>query len=267
MRVLVPVMCQQGQVYSNFLLSIVELLEKSWNHKHQCAREIIAQIPGFDQNNPEHKKIFDFNMHHHTIDIAVYALTGESLLGRGRNHCAQVALTGNFDKIFFIDADEGFTWDNFRTLAMSEHPIAGGVVPLKAYVTPGSFETSLNFLPFLEDEIFFDDSMRTLKSTLRMARAKKSTWLEVAFTGTGFLCVDTKVFAKLAETSAEYIYPNPKTGVSEVHWSFFDGGPMDQRYLSEDWSLCDKARNAGYKIMINSDVRVNHTGPHQFVAG
>lgn len=267
MKVLVPAMCQQGQVYATFMTSLLSVFEHSVAQKQQAAREIIAQIPNFDANNPEHKKIFDHNMNHHTIDISIYTMTGESLLGRGRNHCAQVALTKGFDKIFFIDADEGFTWDNFRTLATSPYPIAAGLVPLKTYPTPGSFETVLNFLPFNEDEMFFDDSLRTLKSTLRMARAKRSEWIEVAFTGTGFLCMDVAVFAKLAETSPEYIYPDPSSGVSEVHWSFFDGGPIEDHYLSEDWSAMEKARQAGYKIMVNTNVRADHTGPHKFVAG
>lgn len=265
MKILVPTMCQQGQVYATYMLSLVNLVERSFAHKQQVAREIIAQIPGFDMNNPQLKQQFDLNMAHHTFDIGVYALTGESLLGRGRNHCAQVALTGGFDKIFFIDSDEGFTWEQFVAVAGSPHPIAAGLVPLKAFVSP-QHETSLNFLPYLDDEIFFDDSLRTLKSTMRMARAKRSKWLEVAYTGTGFLCVDTTVFAKLAETAAEYIYPNPHNGVPELHWSFFDGGPMHEKYLSEDWNLCEKAREIGYKIMVNTDVRVSHTGPHTFNA-
>jgi hypothetical protein len=268
MRVMISTLCQQGQVYSQFMLSVLECYQKSIEHKNQVAKEIIAQIPGFSAENPEHKRAFDMNMAHHTIDIGLYTQGGESLLARGRNHAAQVALTQGWDKIFFIDADEGFTWQDFVTIAGSPHPVSAGLVPLKTYPKyPLSFETSLNFLPFLEDEKYFDNGLRTLASTIKMAEGRGSAWLKVAYTGTGFLCVDVKVLAKLAETCSEYVYPNPHTGNPETHWSFFDGGPMHGQYYSEDWQFCSKARDAGFDIMVNVNVRATHTGPHQFLAG
>src|SRR3990167_11436476 len=212
MKILVGTLCQQGQVYSNFLLSMLDVYQKSILHKNEVARQIVAQIPNFNQQDPQHKATFDTNMHHHTLDVGLYTLGGESLLARGRNHMAQVAMTEGWNKLFFIDADEGFTWENFMAIAGSPYPVAAGLVPLKTYVDyPRSFKTSLNFLPFLEDECFFVGSLRTLESTLRLARAKKSDWIKVAFTGTGFLCIDVGVFAKLAETAEEYTYPSPRT--------------------------------------------------------
>ncbi len=267
MKVLIPTLCQQGQLYSDFAMSLQLLNQYSAQQKQQIHNQIIKQIPNFDEKNPEHQQTLAFNMAHHTIEFGVYTQGGESLLARGRNHAAQVALTQGWDKILFIDADEGFTWSDVYALVGSPHPISAGLVPLKTYPVPGSFETVLNFLPFVEDEIFFDNSLRTLRGTLRMSNAKKSHWIEVPFTGTGFLCVDTSVFAKLAETCDEYIYPSPATGVPELHWAFFDGGPIDDRYFSEDWAFCQKARAAGYKVMVNTNVRVTHVGPHKFVVG
>lgn len=267
MKVLVGTLFNQSMLHSNFHRSMMDVYQQSIVNKNEVARQIMSQIPNFSAANPEHKQTFDLNMNHHTFDIGEYSLGGESLLARGRNHIAQVALTGGWDKLLFVDSDEGFTWADFTTLATAPYPVAAGLVPLKAYPIPGTFETSLNFLPFQEDEIFFDDSLRTLKSTLRMARAKKSPWIEVAYTGTGFLCVDVAVFAKLAETTPEYIYPNPNTQQPEVHWAFFDGGPMHDQYFSEDWSFASKCRDSGFKVMVNVNVRASHVGPHQFVAG
>lgn len=267
MRILVGTLMQQGQVYGNFHQSMIEVFQNAERHKQAIANQIARQIPNFDLKNQEHQATFNATMNAHTIEVGQYTLGGESLLGRGRNHMAQVALTQGWDKLFFIDADEGFTWEQFRAIAQSPHPVAAGLVPLKAFPIPNSYETVLNYLPFLEDEAFFDDSTRTLKATKRLARAKKSNWIEVAYTGTGFLCVDVSVFAKLAEKSAEYTYPNPQTGIPQVHWSFFDGGPMYGQYLSEDWTFCEKAREAGFKIMVNTDVQVTHAGPHTFRAG
>lgn len=288
MRILIPALSPQGQVHAAYSDSQKTLMHRAQAYNaekykqidQELASKIIQQIPNFDIKNEQHQKMladsrnlpqniqaFQQAYHRLSIDINFYTLGGESLLARARNHCAQVALTEGYDKIFFIDSDQGFSFEDFYKLLMSPHPISAGVVPLKAFPVPGSFETSLNFMPFMEDEIFFDGSLRTLKSTLRMARAKRSEWIEVAFTGTGFVCVDTSVFAKLAENCQEYIFPNPRSGQPEVHWAFFNEGPINDRYFSEDWALCHRARELGYKIMVNVNARCSHVGPHTFVAG
>lgn len=250
------------------MLSVLDCYNHAILHKQHVAKEIVSRIPGFDPNNPEHRQTFDLTIAQNTIDLGLYTLNGESLLSRGRNHIAQQALTQGWDKLFFIDADEGFSWAQLVAIATSPYPIAAGLVPLKTYPKfPHTFETSLNYLPFQDDEKYFDNALRTLSSTIKMAQGHGSPWVEVAFTGTGFLCIDVSVLAKLAETAEEYIYPNPHTGNPETHWSFFDGGPINNIYMSEDWSFVEKCRNAGYKCMINTDVRVSHTGPHTFMAG
>lgn len=288
MRILLPALCQQGQVYQNYWLSSLEAQKAAAAHNSEVYRKIedeltqkiTQQIPGFSMENPEHvrllqnsralpqnQQMFQQAYQRECIDLNFYAMMGETLLARGRNHAAQVALTQGFDKLLFIDCDEGYSFNDIKTLIFSGYPVAAGVVPLKTYPVPGTFKTSLNYLPFLDDEMFFDGSLRTLEATQRMARAKKSKWIKVAFTGTGFMCLDVSVFAKLAETAEEYMYPNPMTGNPEVHWAFFDGGPMNGIYFSEDWCLCDKIRDLGIDIMVNIDVRADHMGPHKFVAG
>lgn len=231
-------------------------------------QQILANFKDFDQANPEHIKAVQHAMWQHTYEISLYTMSGESLLPRARNHCAQVCLTQNWDKLFFIDADTGWRWDDFKAIVSSNEPIMGGVVPLKTFVDyPRSFKTSLNYLPFLEDEKYFDRSLRTLESTVKMAQGHGSPIVEVPFTGTAFLCIKREVLMELAKTSQEYLYPNPATGQPELHWSFFDGGPIDGIYLSEDWRFCHNARQAGFKININTNVRMTHVGNHQFVAG
>jgi hypothetical protein len=268
MKVLVGMPCALGMVTSQACLSLLDTQASAANHKQEFYRQLMAQNPGLDQRNPEHVAALQKTMNQYTIDCAVYQMSGESLLTRARNHCAQVALVQGYDKLFFIDADMGWTWNDFREIALSPYPIIGGVAPLKTYPNrPNSFETPLNFLPFLEDEKYFDRSQRNLAGTIRMATGHNSPIVKVAFTGTAFLCIHRSVLLKLAETAPDYIYPDPATGQAQTHWSFFDGGPIDSVYYSEDWVFCDKARNAGFDINIHTGVRISHTGNHTFVAG
>lgn len=268
MKVLIGMPCAGGMLTSQTCLSLLDTQAQCAAHKAEFYRELMKQNPGIDQNNPEHVAALQKTMNQYTLDVSVYQMCGESLIPRARNHCAQVCLTQGYDKLFFIDADQAWSFNDFREIALSPLPIYGGVVPLKTYPNfPMSYETSLNFLPFLEDEKYFTRALRTLSGAINMANGHGSAIVKVAFTGTAFLAIHRSVFLKLAETAKEYIYPNPVSGQPETHWSFFDGGPVDSVYYSEDWSLCEKARQAGYDININVNVRIPHIGQHKFVAG
>jgi hypothetical protein len=176
------------------------------------------------------------------------------------NHIAQVCLTGGWDKLMFIDADAGWTWDNLKKILMSPHPVTAGVCPLKTY------PISLNFLPFREDEKYFENAQRSVASMKAMAAGHQNSLVKVPFVGTAFMCIDRKVLAKLAETADHYIYPNPHTGQPESHWDFFKVHSVSDTYLSEDWSFCDQARKKGFDVYIDTEVIITHTGNHLFRA-
>lgn len=192
------------------------------------------------------------------IQPVLYTLSQESLLPRGRNHIAQVAMKEKYNKLFFIDADTGWFPEQFMHIVASPFPIVAGCVPLKTY------PTVMNYLPFKEDEKYFVNALRTPESTKRMRDAYGKAEIPVAFTGTAFLCIDVGVFDKLSETEKTYQYPNPFNGQSETHWDFFGGGPDKGTYYSEDWSFCKKARDAGYDVRVNMDIMVNHVGNHVY---
>lgn len=268
MRVLIGTPAGEGKVTTQFLLSFIETQNAARNHKDALAKEIIAQNPTINFNEPNNLHGLQLTLGKHCIYIGLYTLANESLLARGRNHIAAQALYGGWDKLFFIDADEGWSWDDFKALALSPHPLIAGVVPLKVYPKyPHNFETSLNFLPFLEDEKYFDRALRTLSSTIKMAQGHGSNLVKVAFTGTGFLCIDRSVLMKMSETAEAYSYPEPYTGQNTTHWSFFDGGPIDGEFLSEDWKFAARARELGFDVIIDVNVRVSHCGSHVFRVG
>lgn len=192
------------------------------------------------------------------IQPVLYTLSQESLLPRGRNHIAQVAMKEKYQKLFFIDADTGWFPEQFMHIVMSPFPIVAGCVPLKTY------PIVLNYLPFKEDEKYFVNALRTPEATRKMREAYGKAEVPVAFTGTAFLCIDTGVLEKLSETTETYQYPNPFSGQQETHWDFFGGGPMSGTYYSEDWAFCKKARDIGFDVRVNLDIMVNHVGTHVF---
>ncbi len=260
MKILIGTPCGGGVATVQYMLSFIEVMQNSQNHKQEIQREILKQIKGFDEKNPQHAQSFNLTMQKYSYDIGLYTLAGESLLQRGRNHIAQVALTQGWDKLFFIDADAGFTWAQFRQIIDSPHPLTAGICPLKTY------PISLNYLPFKEDEQFFENAQRSVVSTKKMAESHGSPLVKVPFVGTAFMCIDRSVLMKLSETADHYSYPNPYSGQAESHWDFFKVESVADTYLSEDWSFCDKARKAGFDVYIDTNVIINHTGNHTFRA-
>lgn len=260
MRVMIGTPCGGGQATTQYLLSMLETYNSTAQHRQAVARQFVSQVPGFNQAQPDHARALQDALIKHSYDIGLYTLAGESLLQRGRNHIAQVAISQAWDKLMFIDADAGWTWPQLETILKSPHPITAGLCPLKMY------PISLNYLPFQEDELHFEGGIRTLESTKALAKAKGSPIFEVPFVGTAFLCIDTKVFREMAETCDHYIYPDPHTGEPQSHWDFFKVESVNNTFLSEDWSFCHRARQMGYKVYVNSDVIISHTGNHTFKA-
>lgn len=193
------------------------------------------------------------------IELGVYTLGHESLISRGRDHCAAVALYGKWDKLFFIDADQGWTFEHFEKLVDSDKPIIAGVTPLK------TLPISLNFLPKETDEFYFKDRMRSYDSLKAMREGHKQAEINVGYVGTGFMCIDVaKCLMPLSEHAEPFRYPNPETGQLITHWQFFPTRPINKRSLSEDWGFLNFARKHGIEPYINADVQVTHTGNFTF---
>lgn len=260
MRVLVGTPCGGGQVTVQYMLSFMECINQVTLHKQELAREIQRQSPGFDHKNPDHAQAFNNTIRQHSYDLNLYTLAGESLIQRGRNHIAQVALSGAFDKLMFIDADAGWSWGQLKKILDTPGDVVAGLCPLKTY------PISLNYLPYAEDEKFFEGGVRSVEGTKKMVEAHKAQLMKVPFVGTAFMCIGTHVLRALAETADHYVYPNPYTGEPESHWDFFKVESIRGTFLSEDWGLCHRARQAGFKVEVDTEVIITHTGNHTFRA-
>ncbi len=195
------------------------------------------------------------------IDLGLYTLGNESLISRGRDHCAAVAMYQKWDRLFFIDSDQGWTFEQFEMIINSDKPIIAGITPLK------TLPIALNFLPKESDEFYFKDRMRSYESLLAMREGHGQPEINVGYVGTGFFCIDVaKVLMPMSEQAASYRYPNPRTGQLTTHWQFFRTMPIGGMAKSEDWGFVSFARECGIETWINADVAVTHTGAMTFDA-
>lgn len=196
-------------------------------------------------------------------NVGLYTLANESLISRGRNHIAQVALTQGWDRLIFIDADVSWTWPQFKSVidncdAKQNRGVVAGSCPLK------TFPIRLNFMPYNDDEKFFPDYLKTAEGMVEMALSHGSPLIPVPYIGTAFMCIDVQVLRDLAPVTPWYTYPDPITHEDVKHWDFFPVGPIKNQFVSEDWGFCHIAREFGHSVYLDSDVIVNHTGPHTY---
>lgn len=256
-RILIGTPCGGGQASTHYMLSMIEVLSNVQKVQHNIfIRDQLRQAQNAGQINEQNLAALNQLEAMNLVDmeIGLYTLANESLLGRGRNHIANVAIRGGWNKLFFIDADARFSVDQFMAVALSPYDFTAGVCPLK--ILP----ISLNYLPFEDDEFYHKDNLRSVGSLLAMKAGHKKRHIPIAFVGTAFMCLSRKVLLDLASVSPEYQYPNPQTGHLQTHWDIFSTGPMFEKYSSEDWSACQKARDLGYDVMIDSDVIISHVG-------
>lgn len=196
--------------------------------------------------------------------VGSFVLGNESLIPRGRNRCAAAALRGGWDKLFFIDADIGWKWEDFKKVAEAPVEICGGAVPIKAY------PISLNFNPLPEDQEYFEGTSRP-PSVLNhlMTMHGGNPIVPVRHLGTAFLCIDAKVLKALAINERRFVYDDYSTGNLIDMWDLFPIGPAgdtsgNRVYMSEDWGFCNIAADAGFKTHVHAEVICSHTGSHTF---
>ncbi len=195
------------------------------------------------------------------IDLGLYTLGNESLISRGRDHCAAVAMYQKWNKLLFIDSDQGWTFQDFEKLVDSDKPIIAGVTPLK------TLPIALNFLPKETDEFYFKDRMRSYESLIAMRDGHGQAEINVGYVGTGMMCIDVeRVLMPLSEHAKSFRYPNPRTGQLTQHWQFFRTTPLKGMGQSEDWGFVSFAREHGIETWINADVVATHTGNFTFDA-
>jgi hypothetical protein len=190
----------------------------------------------------------------------------ESLIHRARDRAAMFMIEGGFDKLLTIDADITWTYEDFKRIVTSDKDIVGGSYPLK------TFPIVVNFNPLTDKggELFSTNRGMDLDAFTKFKEkyADPETGLaEVMHLPTGFLCVTRRVFEKLGETAEPYENFDSSSGQRKRFMHFYPSDVKNYILRSEDWSLCDNARDAGFPIYFDTRVVCAHTGNFDFRLG
>lgn len=191
--------------------------------------------------------------------------SGDSLVHRIRDRHANDALRGGWDKLFTIDSDIDFNYEQFKRIITSDKDIVGGSYPLKC------FPITVNFNPLPEKgrELLKTNRGYDFEAFEKFKElyADSEGYAEVTHLPTGFLCVKMDVLKTLAKTAKQYHVYQQESGLRDVYYQFYPSEVSDHQLLSEDWFHCKLASEAGYKIYFDTKVVVGHIGQHTYRLG
>lgn len=167
---------------------------------------------------------------------------GDSLVTRARNNVTHTFLQSQIPWILYLDTDLIFPAEAIERLCSwgPEYPIVGGCYPKKK-VGPAEWVT--NCIPGVGPR---EDGLQ-----------------EVTELGTGMLRIHRSVFGALREAYPQLRYRCD--AAHDIRYDFFPVGTFpnagqENRYLSEDWYICQLARAIGYRVYADTKVSAKHVG-------
>lgn len=166
-------------------------------------------------------------------------LPGNSLIDQARNLLLKSFLDGDWEDLLWIDSDVGFEPEEVIRLIKRPPKVVGGIYPAKT-------EQERYPVKLVEPHNWDGDLVEALYLPGGMTRIKRSVILDlIERYGEDLECVYT--FGD-KEISVYHMY---RTGQSE------NGG-----YCGEDVSFSNALRMSGYKLWVDPDMNLTHTGPY-----
>jgi hypothetical protein len=151
-----------------------------------------------------------------------------------------------FDVWITIDSDIVFTYEQVEKLieATEEHPVVAGMYRM-ADLTNYAFVKDWDTSYFKENGTFKFIKPEDIEVWKKETEFK---YFSVVYSGMGFMAIRKEVFDNI-----KYPYFD-----SEIVTIQADDGTVIRDICSEDVSFCKKITQAGYQIMVNTDIRVGH---------
>lgn len=229
--------CFGGQVYENYLLSIMAL-------QRLCDRQGIC--------------------------VNLHTIGNESLVTRARNTLVADFLDhADTTHLLFIDADIGFHPDLVLRMLDFDKDVMTAIYPRKSI----NWDKVQNRV---RDGVPVDQLLAaSLTYNITFLDPKNITpeqgFVETMEAATGFMMIRRDVLERMKNTYPELRYQsdqivNSKLWKTENSYLFFDcmKCPDTGRYLSEDYAFCRRWRNMGGRIHADISSPLSHMGTFKF---
>ncbi len=195
--------------------------------------------------------LLESRMEFHRLGIPwnIVTIRNESLVQRARNSIVAHFLASNCDRLFFIDADIGFSAGQVLRLLSHDRDVIAGLYRKKSL---DRVEFAVNLLP----------------NEAGSARRDPETGaVQVAAVATGFLCIKRHVIERMVEAMPETRYAMREGDGAPGDWrdhthALFDCkiDPATGGYLSEDYLFCHRWRALGGEVWCDPGLVLEHHG-------
>lgn len=179
------------------------------------------------------------------MGFVVRRVASSAAIDRMRCDMATSALGDGFERLMWIDSDVSFAPAAVEQLIRHDLPIVAGLYPKKG---------ARAFAVYFEDD------------TKELQMGEGGYLLDVKYVGTGFLLTHRMVYDDIRRT---FGLPMCNTKWGQPTVPFFlpmvvPDGADGFWYLGEDFAFCERARQAGHKITIDSTIRLGHIGKYAY---
>ncbi len=200
------------------------------------------------------------------FDATLALLGHDSLVTRSRNTLvAQFLATPQATHLLFIDADIGFEAEQVGHMLALDEDFVAGVYPLKvidwslaAMARAGAAES------FATAPFHYVGALCAGGALER--RGRFATGI---YSGGGFMLLARSVVSRMIEAyphtryKSAHAYTNASRGEA---WALFDCmiDKDTEAYVSEDFGFCQRWRDIGGKIWLDTEGRLTHAGAYSF---
>lgn len=167
------------------------------------------------------------------VHVHVIYTSYDSLVQRARNSLFQLALTGDWDDLFFIDSDTEWKPEDFFRILERPEPIVGAALIKKNDTTEGY-------------------TVKLVNKNLNYS--SDGALIEVDGLGTGFMRLTRFAVQKLWNISEVYY------SEGQEHRMICDIKVVNGDLISEDYIIANKWRSLGYKVWLDPSFTINHIG-------
>jgi hypothetical protein len=200
------------------------------------------------------------------IEFTIDFIGNESLIPRARNNSLGRFMNSKFTHLLFIDADIEFPANAVMDLLQGNKDVACCAYAKKSY-NWNRFMFSMNTEQNSKES--FDS--RGLDFTFNAEYDDTGNpiidgnYMKVKHAATGFMLIQRSILEKLYIKHTELaITTDDISSFGNSIIGLFCCSIKDKQYLSEDYSFCERVREIGGSVWINTNHNLNHIGKHVF---
>jgi len=176
--------------------------------------------------------------------IDVKRIPGYSAIDQARNRIIYDALQEGYEGFLWIDSDIDFKYEDVLKIKSRNVDLIGGAYSFKGY-------PQLTIQLFDNQNVIFD--------------CENGGIVEVQAVATGFMYTTAYLY-KVMQEKLELELCNTSFDAPQIPFYHPNVWSYDNQhyYLGEDFSFCFRARQAGFKVFLDTSIKLGHIGSYTY---